>query len=166
MGYIIRKATNDDVLGIAYVHYHAWIETYTGLVSQDFLDKLSVARSAEKLRNIDCSKYFVLEIDGKICGFICISEYRGDDLGDEYGEIPAIYLLKEYHGHHYGTKLLDKAMEELKKWGYRKIVIRTLKNNINAIKFYERSGFLIDGVEKEIDLGKPETVIRLIKDMF
>ncbi len=42
MEYIIRKCTADDADGRGTVHYQAWKETYTGLMPDEYLNKLSL----------------------------------------------------------------------------------------------------------------------------
>ncbi len=39
MKVILRKALPDDYEQIAFVHYKAWLETYTGLLPESFLKK-------------------------------------------------------------------------------------------------------------------------------
>lgn len=57
------------------------------------------------------------------------------------GEIVSIYLLPEYIGKGWGKALLQRAVEELHKEGYRDIFLWVLEENRNARGFYERMGF-------------------------
>ena len=45
---------------------------------------------------------------------------------------------------------------------YRKIAVWVLKENLRAIRFYERCGFRPDGREETLQLGSPITEIRMI----
>lgn len=44
----------------------------------------------------------------------------------------------------YGSKLLDFVLNELYQQGFREIFLWVLEENINARKFYESRGFILD----------------------
>ena len=46
----------------------------------------------------------------------------------------------------------------------KRIAVWVLKGNDKAIRFYERYGFRFDGTESEIELGTPNTEIRMVYD--
>ena len=51
MDIIIKKMEiEDEIMGKAYVHWKAWHEAYPGLVSQDYLDRLTLERCEEMAR--------------------------------------------------------------------------------------------------------------------
>ena len=45
-------------------------------------------------------------------------------------------------GKGYGKLLLSKAIDELKKLGFKNILLWVLEDNMNARKFYEKNGFV------------------------
>ena len=48
MSILIKPMETDaEVRGKAYVHWKCWQETYPGLVSQEYLDKLTLAKCKE-----------------------------------------------------------------------------------------------------------------------
>ncbi len=47
----LRNAVPADAEAIGAVHYQAWMETYTGLISSDFLATRSVEKSVENVQN-------------------------------------------------------------------------------------------------------------------
>lgn len=69
-------------------------------------------------------------------------------------------MLVDYHGQKVGYKLMNTAFEKLSNYG--KIAVWVLKGNDKAIRFYEKYGFCLDGTEKEIMLGTPNTGLRMI----
>lgn len=146
---IIRKALPQDAQGIGYVHYHAWLETYTGLIDSEYLKTLSVQRSTKIFESTECRDVFVAVEDGKIVGFCGYCKARDEDLPDDCGEIYGIYILKAYQKGGAGRKLLDSALSELESNGFKNAVLWVLDTNKNAIDFYEHSGFVFDGAEKE-----------------
>ena len=45
MGIILKKMeTDEEIKGKAYVHWKSWHEAYTGIVSQEYLDKLTLEK--------------------------------------------------------------------------------------------------------------------------
>ncbi len=158
---VIRDAEVKDAEGKGYVHYKSWQETYTGLMNQEYLDKMNV----EKCVNI-AKKYLenilIAEVDGKIIGYSCYSQCRETNY-ESYGEIIAIYVLKEYHKKGIGKMLMDACIKKLSK--YKGIVLWVLDSNKNAINFYKKYGFSFDGGKKEEILITPITELRMIKNL-
>ena len=57
-------------------------------------------------------------------------------------EVQRIYVLQEYKGKHIGKKLIQKAIETGKTYDLHYIWLGVWENNRNAIKFYEKQGFI------------------------
>ncbi|XMB87079.1 GNAT family N-acetyltransferase [Mycoplasmatota bacterium WC44] len=162
MNFTVRKETEKDAEQMGYVHYNAWIETYTDKIHSNYLDKLSLKRSIDMFTSIKCSNHIVILVENKIIGFIGYSKARDKDLSDEYGEIPGMYILEKYHRKGFGRILLKEAVNELKKDGYRKINLWVLDSNINAISFYENYGFIYEGKSKIEIRTEPLKELRFI----
>ena len=95
----------------------------------------------------------------RVIGFVGYGEHCDDALTD-CGEVFAIYVLAECYGQKVGYALMNAAVEKLAT--YKKIAVWVLKGNDRAIKFYERYGFRFDGTEKEVNLGTPNTELRMV----
>ena len=52
----------------------------------------------------------------------------------------------------------------LRELDYPQVAVWVLKDNIRAIKFYEKCGFRFDGREEELTLGTPIVEVRMIKE--
>lgn len=142
----IRLATLRDAEAIARVHVDAWIETYTGLMSDALIAALpdsynqrvklwsSVVESGRER-----SSLYVVEADLRIVGFAhCgppLHELEGFD-----GEITAIYLLKLAQGQGVGRRLMRTVVEDLRGRGFRSMAVWVLKTNVPAVGFYRRLG--------------------------
>lgn len=50
-------------------------------------------------------------------------------------------VLPEYQNNGLGSKLLTFAEEQARTKKFKKISLLTSKNNVNAIRFYERNGY-------------------------
>ncbi|MBE6160227.1 MAG: GNAT family N-acetyltransferase [Lactobacillales bacterium] len=139
MNYVIRKRKKEDCKYIQKIITRCWQDTYRGIINDEYLDSLS-DNEEERIKNSENnfdenSTYLVIEIDNKVVGF---TKY-GVSIKEGYGEIFALYLLKEYQGNGYGKKLVASAIEELRKMNFNKILIGCLKDNPSN-KFYEHLG--------------------------
>jgi len=167
MEFTIRKAVLDDSEQLGCVMIRSWQSAYRGIVPDNYLDTLSVRESAAHFRaqydrNINKSIYSAV-LDGTVIGVLSLLPCRDQDLTDT-GEIQAIYLLPEYRGKGYGTRIMDFAVEILKAQ-FSGAMLWTLEANIGARRFYEKCGFAFDGTKKEVTLGKPLTAVRYRKSL-
>lgn len=52
-----------------------------------------------------------------------------------------------------GKQLLDKTISELSNLNFKNIFLWILEENIRAIKFYEKSGFILSGKTLDDNIG-------------
>lgn len=148
--YKIRKAIQSDVEGIGKVYCDSWKMGYQNLLPISYLDSLTVQRCVpDRVSAND----IVLLVEERISGVCHISEARSRD-AKAWGEIVAIYLLPEIWGRGAGRKLLQSAIEKMKRNGCKNICLWVLRDNIRARKFYEKNGFILSGNEREIEIAK------------
>lgn len=150
---MIRAARSEDAIEIGLVHYRAWMETYTGMLPDDFLSIRSPEQSAAMFQANQCKDMVVAEVDEVIIGFCGWGAFRGDCGKENVGEIYGIYLLNEYKRMHLGQKMMAFAIAQLKADGYKKVGLWVLQGNTGAIHFYEKQGFQYSGIHKKVDLG-------------
>ena len=143
MSVIIKKMeTDEEIRGKARVACQAWHETYPGLISQDYLDTVTV----EKCEKAACDhpwNTFVAKDGERVVGFVFYGEDKEDS---SVGEIFALYVLREYYGTGLGRRLMDAALGQLR--AYPSVRVWAVKGNARAIRFYEKCGFRLDGEEK------------------
>jgi len=138
-----RKANIQDSPGLAYVHVHSWRTTYKGIVSENYLQSLSIEEREQKWVQILSGTHhtYVGELDdGKIIGFVSFGKERS---GEYEGELYAIYLLEEYQGKGIGKELLEIAATGLKEQGYNSMWIWVLKENPSKHFYYAFKPILI-----------------------
>ena len=99
-----------------------------------------------------------LEQADKIVGFCRIGTEEDD--GEPLGEIVALYLLPQFQRQGIGKQLMQTGIEQLRQRGYSTIVLWVLKSNVQARQFYEHCGFTAEPVEKTLDMGTPQIVVR------
>jgi ribosomal protein S18 acetylase RimI-like enzyme len=139
---IKEMETEEEIRGKAFVHWRSWHATYPGLVSQDYLEKLTLEK-CEEIAFKWPSGLLVAKDGDKVVGFIGCGQSM-EEPGD--GEIFSLYVLPEYLGMGIGKKLMEAGLEKLK--AYSRIHVWLLKDNTRAFRFYEKCGFLADGLEK------------------
>lgn len=140
----IKELTQETLEGAAKLHYESWLETYTGLIGEDYLDNLSFER---KLRirkrvyndgNPIGKTYVAITGDEQIIGFCSANQCTDNNLAN--GEIYAIYVLKKFQGQGVGSKLFDQASEYLSENKLKPFIIWVLGTNTKACRFYENKG--------------------------
>ena len=143
MNIILKKMeTDEQIKGKTYVHWKSWHEAYSGIVSQEYLDQLTLEK-CEKMAFRWPENTIVAEENGIVIGFVCYGD-GGEETAD-VGEIFALYVLADYYGKGVGRKLMDAGLEQLKH--FPQVRLWVLKENRRAIRFYEKCGFLPDGTE-------------------
>lgn len=154
---MITVSKENDKLAIAKVHYNSWIETYTNLISSDYLEKLSVENSLKYFKNVNPSNILIAKENDEIVGYVKFGQYRSNDINN-CGEIESIYILKQSQHSGIGKQLIKNAISRL---DYPIIYLWVLETNVNAIKFYQHLGFKLENIKKEITLVTPVVEVRM-----
>jgi len=89
--------------------------------------------------------FFVALLDGKVIGSIMVG-YDG-----HRGWMNYLAVLPEHQRHGYGRKLVEKAVDELKRLGCLKVNLQVRRSNVSVVEFYKHLGFKDDEV---VGLGK------------
>jgi len=144
MSILIKPMETDaEIKGKAFVHWKCWQEVYPGLVSQEYLDNLTLEKVEEKAFQWR-DNILVAKEGERVVGFVGYG--KGSDA--DTGEVFALYVLPEFHGTGAGRQLMDAALEDLA--AYPKICLWVVKGNGRAIRFYEKCGFRLNGAEKMV----------------
>ncbi len=141
---IIRFANVSDASAIATVHVASWQVIYRGHIPQKILDNLSVDDRENLWTSLlnNKVKVLVLEEHSQIFGFVSFGPSRDEKFdATNVAEITAIYLHPSKWRKGFGKLLLEAAMTEIKKDGYKNVYAWVLDNNLQARRFYESFGF-------------------------
>lgn len=158
MSYPITPMQPADADGKGFVHYQSWQEAYAGLMDPVYLQNHTLEKCIRIAHRWPDNLLMAKDSD-RVIGFAGYGRYRDDSLPD-CGEIFALYVLRAYHHRHVGYDLLRAAMERLT--DYPRVALWVLAGNENAIRFYERFGFVLDGTQQSIVLGTSNTELRMI----
>ncbi len=88
--------------------------------------------------------FFVALLKEKVIGSVMVG-YEG-----HRGWLNYMAILPEHQKKGYGRRLVDKAIDELRKLGCLKVNLQVRRRNVSVIEFYEHLGFKDDDV---ISLG-------------
>ena len=174
----IRPATLNDAQAIARIRVQGWRFAYQGLISQDYLDSLSVAEDTERMRGYlsqfpqnsppsrpesvqgssDGEKRsFMLATRGDaVLGFCRFSAApdkadcaeRAVPGGTMNGRLHALYIDPDSLGQGIGHALMNHALSTFAAWGCERATLWVLEGNSRAISFYERQGWRCTGATK------------------
>ena len=138
MNVILKKMeTDEEIKGKAFVHWQVWHEAYSGLVSQEYLDTLTLDK-CETIAFHWRDNLIVAMENNRVIGFVGYGD-RGDEAPDT-GEIFALYVLSDYYGTGVGSNLMKAGLKQLAE--YPEVCLWVLKENKRAIRFYEKCGFV------------------------
>jgi len=156
----IRHATPDDAPAIARIHVTSWQAAYRGQLPDELLDGLTTERREAHWREAaswPSHTLLVADDDAGVVGFVsCAATQDLDGDPAATGEVRAIYVDPAAYGRGYGRSLMDRAVEELERRGFRNATLWVLASNDRARRFYEREGWEADGATKVDEFGTVE----------
>lgn len=143
---LIRPAAESDAEAIGRVHFHAWQETYTGLLPGEIMSHLSEERSVGIFRREGCRNIFVAVLEEETVGFCGYGPWRGEAPPPTPGEVVGLYVLQKSQHKGIGAQLLHTALDTLHSQGYTTAALWVLGSNIRAMEFYRAQGFRDTGI--------------------
>jgi ribosomal protein S18 acetylase RimI-like enzyme len=162
----IRWAQLEDAQELGFVHSEAYRNAYQGIIPDEYLNQVTPNVREKYFHNalIQGTERIAIALnDKKAVGCMVLKVCDDEGLKKYSGEISAIYLLQNYRGNGIGKQLLNWGIERLKDSGFIMAVLWVLKENQNAIRFYEKQGFLHDGTERIITRGRDLIQVRYLK---
>jgi len=153
----ICHAGRDDICRIAAFLNDCWKVTYRKIISDDYLDTMSIEERKERLlkRFDEGVSDFLMMFDGNNLFGAAVFGKSFTEGYEEDGEITSIYLHENYIGKGYGHTLYKEIEQALTAKGYSNFVLDVLTNNIRAIKFYQSHGYL-KVADRHVRLGKTD----------
>lgn len=103
------------------------------------------ATDIQKKLDFQPKLFLIALLDAQLIGSV-MAGYEG-----HRGWLNYLAISPKHQRQGYGKKLVNKAIEELRKVGCLKLNTQIRKSNISAIEFYKRIGFKEDNV---VSLGK------------
>ncbi|WP_326699070.1 GNAT family N-acetyltransferase [Streptomyces sp. NBC_01754] len=153
----IRVMGEADIDAVAALRVRGWRSAYAGIIPQDFLDRMSAERDAQRHRaRFASSRGKTVDLvsvgeDDTPVGWICCGPYRGETDSGDVGEVYALYVEPTRMGTGLGRALLDAAHRHESARGFATWQLWVLQDNARARKFYAAAGYAADGaVESDV----------------
>ena len=149
--YIIRYNKIEDQEQMAHIKIDGWRNTYDQIIASKYLKGLDYKEQTERYyRSFEEYKDKVLvAIRGKeVLGYSCFESKEKSFKYDS--ELVSLYIKTSEIRKGIGASLFKETTKELYSKGCRNMIVWCLKDNINAIKFYEKLG----GINTEIKNAK------------
>jgi ribosomal protein S18 acetylase RimI-like enzyme len=158
----IRHADPADAAAIARIQVRAWQDGYRGIVSDAFLDGLSVGAVEETWRGLldptaDDPPFVVVALDeGRLAGYAVVRRPgRDDDADEDTAELVALNVDPAHWRRGIGEALLHAAFEAFP----GEFVLWVFPDNERALSVYAHHGFVADGSRKH----EPQTDHDLVR---
>jgi ribosomal protein S18 acetylase RimI-like enzyme len=88
---------------------------------------------------------FVAVWDGEVVGWCDVTPKSGPI--DARIGILGMGLLPQFRHQGIGTRLMDRALEAARAFGFSRVELTVYRSNANAIRLYEKAGFVIKAVQ-------------------
>jgi ribosomal protein S18 acetylase RimI-like enzyme len=163
----VRAATVNDASAIARINVESWRAAYRGIVSERFLNGISISARERAWREriiVDTTRVtMVAENGGNVLGYCGLSTpSRDEDAGFGVAEIAAIYVHPSLWRTGTGRKLMEAALATLSEAGWGAVTLWVFAANSQARAFYDRYGFTLDGsTQTHPELGPGAVEVRL-----
>jgi ribosomal protein S18 acetylase RimI-like enzyme len=127
----------------------SWNETYREIVSQEQIDYMLANQTSEKMMEAIAKgeRYYVVYFNGEEAGYFCIVN-QGEKMF-----LSKIYVLKGMQRKGIASGILEFIKKECFSEKIDSIYLTVNRNNLNAISFYEKSGFA-KAREQKKDIGR------------
>lgn len=133
---MIRKFYDNDIMRIMAIWLEANIDAHDFITPSYWKEKYNEVKSM-----IPQAEVYIYESNGIIKGFI--------GLDGDY--IAGIFVDKQYRSNGIGTSLLNFVKERR-----NRLILSVYEKNKSAIRFYEKSGFILESTGKDIDTLQTE----------
>ena len=144
----IRRVQQGDEHTLAYIQTESWKAAFVGIVPADLLEKCTEITRAEsmysRLLNESEGNGYILEVDSQAH---CIAYWDASREGDMpgYAEIICIHSLQDKWHQGYGSQMMKQILSDIKASGFDKVMLWVFEENIRAIDFYKKHGFISNG---------------------
>lgn len=111
---------------------------------KEYMDRVFAVDQIEQEIANPLSEFYFIFLNGALAGYLKINHGAAQsDLQDENSlEVERLYIDAEFQGKGLGVKCLEKAEQRAKELGLTNIWLGVWEKNPDAIRFYEREGYV------------------------
>ena len=150
MEYKIEPVKIGDEEVLAYIQTESWKAAFWDILSSDVLERCTnMDKAIEMYKGLleqKAGNGYLLSVEGKPHAIAWWSASREADMPG-YAELICIHSLQDKWRKGFGSKLMDRVLEDILKAGYDKVMLWVFEENLRARAFYEKYGFVLNGKE-------------------
>src|SRR5690625_4109647 len=151
MSVVINECTLEDIKILQKISYNTFHGAFSHMNSEknmkSYLENAFSIKRLEKEISNPSSKFYFIYCNEELAGYlkVNVNEAQTEEMGKEALEIERIYIKQEFQKNGLGRHLLNKGLEIAKALDKKKIWLGVWENNVGAICFYNKMGFLKTG---------------------
>lgn len=162
--YTIRKVMQGDENALAFIQTESWKAAFKDIVQEDLLARCTeldrVKNMYRQLLTEEKGNGYLLEVNGKPHCIAYWDSARESDMS-EYAELICIHSLQDNWHKGYGSKMMERILNDVRDIGFSKIMLWVFEKNYSAIAFYTKYGFKATERKQEC-LGNTEIMYEKI----
>ena len=144
MEYSIERVKLGDEETLAYIQTESWKAAFKGILTQDELDRCTKMEKAtamyRRLLEQNIGNGYILRVD-KVPHCIAWWDVTRESDMPGYAELICIHSLQDNWRQGYGSKMMERVLNDISAAGYSKVMLWVFKDNAIARRFYEKHGF-------------------------
>ncbi len=149
---IIRKVREGDENALAYIQTESWKAAFADILDAETLSKYTnidkVRAMYQRLLNENTGNGYILFADGKPHCIAYWDAARDEEFAGK-AELICIHSLPDNWHRGYGSRMMDRVLEDIQKAGYSEVVLWVFRDNHRARAFYEAKGFTLTNILKQ-----------------
>jgi len=156
----IRMVQEGDAKTLAYIQTESWKAAFKGIVPDVLLTKYTEIARAEnmytRILEENIGNGYILEVNGNAHCIAYWDATREKDMPG-YAELICIHSLQNKWHQGYGSQMMSRVLYDIRKAGYKKVMLWVFEKNARAINFYQKHDFAANGKRQEA-LGSIEVM--------
>lgn len=159
MNITIKKANKSDIQTLAEIHSVSLISAFGGMFPEETVLELfgrqrRLSGFTKEIKKGSPVNYLVY--DGKEpIGVLTYGPSRYIKVEAKTIELWRVYFLPGYWGKSAAKPAVDLILAEIKASGFKRVILWTLEENLRALCFYEKYGFIRTDETLDARLGRP-----------
>ena len=158
MRYTIERTKPGDEADLAYIQTESWKAAFRDILSPEILESCTQLGKAtsmyRRLLEQDKGNGYLLRVDGRPHCIAWWDATRETDMPG-YAELICIHSLRDNWRKGYGSKMMERVLQDVRSAGFSKIMLWVFEGNTRARQFYSRHGFAFSG-KRKISLEQTE----------
>lgn len=139
----LRAAVPTDAGEISRLYAQSWRAAYPGLVPQSYLDELQDHHWTQTVTDWITTGRFtaLLAFEKEVMAGCAIYGRAREEKYEGWGELVSLYVMPGRFRKGYGSRLVQRMVQEMKAQGLSGCYLWVLDGNRRARAFYEKAGF-------------------------